>query len=183
MSVMEGDLSGSLVARAATGDEVAFARIVAAYHDDMARVCFVVCRDVGLAQEAAHAAWPIVWRKLATIRDGARLRPWLLAIAANEARGLVRRRGRRSLREIPVDRLSDDPPAVRGEDPAERVALLDLANALARLDLDDRAMVGMRYAAGLSSAQIASAIGMTERGVRARLARLLARLREDLRDG
>jgi DNA-directed RNA polymerase specialized sigma24 family protein len=41
----------------------------------------------------------------------------------------------------------------------------------------------MRYAAGLSSAEIALAIGMSERGVRARLARLLARLREDLRDG
>jgi RNA polymerase sigma-70 factor (ECF subfamily) len=183
MSVVEGDLSGSLVAQAATGDEVAFARIVAAYHDDMARVCFVVCRDVALAQEAAHSAWPIVWHKLATIRDGNRLRPWLLAIAANEARGLVRRRGRRSLREIPVDLLLVDLPVARGEDPAERVAHLDLADALARLALDDRVIVGMRYAAGLSSAEIATAIGMTDRGVRARLARLLIRLREDLRDG
>jgi hypothetical protein len=43
---MQGDTPGSLVALAATGDEVAFERIVAAYHDDMARVCFVICHDV-----------------------------------------------------------------------------------------------------------------------------------------
>ena len=45
------------VARAASGDEVAFARIVAAHHDDMARVAFVVCGDVEMAQEAVQAAW------------------------------------------------------------------------------------------------------------------------------
>jgi DNA-directed RNA polymerase specialized sigma24 family protein len=80
------------VARAASGDEIAFAQIVAAHHDDMARVSFIVCRDVQLAQEAASAAWPIAWRKLSTLRDPARLRPWPLAIAANEARGLARQR-------------------------------------------------------------------------------------------
>lgn len=89
MRIMEGEVGGSLFAQAATGDEVAFARIVAAHHDDMARVAFVVCRDIQMAQEAAQAAWPIAWRKLSTVRDPAKLRPWLLAIAANEARGLV----------------------------------------------------------------------------------------------
>src|SRR5262245_20951785 len=151
MSVIEGGLLGSLVARAATGDESAFEHIVAAYHDDLARVCFVVCRDVHLAQEAAQATWTIAWRKLASVRDPERLRPWLLAIGANEARALVRRRNRRSVREIPVDLLSDHqtPPGVG--DPAERLAAFDLADALAQLDLEDRALVGMRYAAGLST--------------------------------
>lgn len=176
------DTGGSLVAEAAAGDEVAFARIVAAHHDDMARVAFVVCRDVQSAQEAAHAAWPIAWQKLSTIRDPGKLRPWLMAIAANEARALVRRHGRRALREIAVDPHSQDTQASTEADPAERVAEVDLANALARLDLDDRTIVAMRYAAGLSSAEIGAAIGMTGGGVRARLARILARLRKELRD-
>jgi RNA polymerase sigma factor (sigma-70 family) len=183
MSAMDVPGSSSLVAQAAIGDEVAFAYIVAAHRDDMARVCFVVCNDVHLAQEAAQAAWPIAWRKLSTIRDPERLRPWLLAIAANEARGLARRRGRRWMREIPVDQFSDGPMIASAGDPSDRVPAIDLANAIAHLDLEDRTIVGMRYAAGLSSAEIALAIGMSERGVRARLARLLARLREDLRDG
>lgn len=182
MRAIEGDIGGLVVAQAATGDEVAFARIVAAHHDDMARVAFVVCHDVQMAHEAAHAAWPLAWRKLSTIRDPAKLRPWLLAIAANEARSLVRRRGRRAVREITVDPLAEALPAPTGADPADRVAEVDLANALARLDLDDRAIVAMRYAAGLSSSEIGAAIGMTSGGVRARLARLIARLREDLRD-
>ncbi|MEZ4596153.1 MAG: sigma factor [Chloroflexota bacterium] len=95
MRAIEGDIGGLVVAQAATGDEVAFARIVAAHHDDMARVAFVVCHDAQMAHEAAHAAWPLAWRKLSTIRDPNKLRPWLLAIAANEARSLLRRRGRR----------------------------------------------------------------------------------------
>jgi RNA polymerase sigma factor (sigma-70 family) len=183
MSAMEVGISGSLVAQAMTGDEAAFARIVAAYHDDMVRVCFVVSRDAALAQEAAHAAWPVAWRKLGSVRDPERLRPWLLAIAVNEARGLLRRSGRRSIREVPVQLVPAGRASEGAGDPAERVALVDLATALANLDLDDRAIVGMRYAAGLSSAEIGVAIGMTDRGVRARLTRLLARLREDLGDG
>jgi RNA polymerase sigma factor (sigma-70 family) len=179
---VERSVGDSLVARAASGDEVAFAQIVAAHHDDMARVSFIVCRDVQLAQDAASAAWPIAWRKLSTLRDPVRLRPWLLAIAANEARGLARRQGRRALREIAVDPLSENTAAPDATDPAERIALIDLANALARLDPNDRAVVGLS-AAGLSSSEIGQAIGLTPSGVRARLGRVMARLREDLRDG
>ena len=67
-------------------------------------------------------------------------------------------------------------------DPAERIAAIDLANALARLGAADRLVVGLS-AAGLSSSEIGQVIGMTSSGVRARLGRLLGRLREDLRDG
>jgi RNA polymerase sigma-70 factor (ECF subfamily) len=181
MSVMEREIRGSLVEQAANGDEVAFARIVAACHDDMARVCFIVCRDTDLAQEATQAAWPIAWRKLDSIRDPDRLRPWLISVAANEARQLMRRRGRRALRVVAIEPTADVHGPQVG-DPAERAAEIDLANAMARLSLDDRAMVAMRYVAGLSSSEIGTAIGMSPGGVRTRLARLLGRLREDLRD-
>ena len=126
-SAIEVDLGDSLVARAAHGDEAAFARIVAAHHDDMARVSFVVCRDAQLAQEAATAAWSIAWQRLSTVRDPSKLRSWLLAIAANEARGLVRRRGRRALKEIAVDRLPEHATATVTGDPAAGIALIDLS--------------------------------------------------------
>ena len=169
------------VARAATGDEVAFARIVAAHHDDMARVAFVVCGDVELAQEAVQAAWQKAWAKLGSIRDADRLRPWLVSIAANEAKQLIRSRHRRWLRETVIE--DDQPVAPRaGSDPEGRAAMLDLANALAGLEPDDRTLIALRYAAGLTSDEIGRAIGMTGGGVRARLARLLTRLREELHD-
>ena len=184
-AVIDDDSLRAAVARAAHGDEVAFARIVAAHHDDMARVAFVVCGDVELAQEAVQVAWQKAWAKLDSIRAADRLRPWLVSIAANEARQLIRSRHRRWLRETVIDDdgavMTTSGPRVAA-DPASRAAQLDLANALAGLEPDDRTLIALRYAAGLTSDEIGRAIGMTGGGVRARLARLLTRLREELHD-
>ena len=180
---MDGETLGSVVARAGSGDELAFARIVAAHHDDMTRVCFVICGDADLAQEAVQAAWPLAWRKMTTIRDPQRLRPWLISIAVNETKQLIRRRGRRMLREIAIDvDGSGGIAAAATSDPASRAEGLDLANALAALGETDRTIVGLRYAAGLTSAEIGPIVGMSAGGVRARLARLLDRLRRELND-
>ena len=179
--MIDDEVLRAAVARAAAGDEVAFARIVAAHHDDMARVAFVVCGDVEIAQEAVQAAWQKAWAKLGSIRDADRLRPWLVSIAANEAKQLIRSRHRRWLRETVIE--DDQPVAPRASsDPESRAAILDLANALAGLEPDDRTLIALRYAACLTSDEIGRAIGMTGGGVRARLARLLTRLREELHD-
>jgi len=179
--VIDDESIRAAVARAAAGDEVAFARIVAAHHDDMTRVAFVVCGDVELAQEAVQVAWQKAWAKLDSIRAADRLRPWLVSIAANEARQLIRSRNRRWLREAPMEGDEQTEPRP-GMDPASRAAQLDLANALAGLEPDDRTLIALRYAAGLTSDEIGRAIGMTGGGVRARLARLLTRLRKELHD-
>lgn len=186
-AVIDRDAVRSMVARAAGGDEMAFARIVAAHHDDMARVAYVMCGDVDLAQEAVQSAWAKAWTRLGSIREADRLKPWLVSIAANEAKQLVRGRSRRRVREIPMPGgLADGPePASLASarvDPANRVGDLDLATALATLDDTDRTLVALRYAAGLTSDEIGRAIGMTGGGVRARLARLLDRLRRELHD-
>lgn len=167
-----------LVDRAARGDEAAFARIVRLHHADMTRVCFVVCGDADLAEEAVAAAWPIAWKRLGSLREPDRLRPWLVSVAANEARQLVRRRNRRNVVELAV--AADG--AAAAPDPGGRAADLDLANALARLAPDDRALLALRYVAGLSSTELGRATGMTASGTRARLARLLDRLRSELGD-
>jgi len=174
-----------MVTSAATGDEIAFARIVAAHHDDMARVAFVVCGDVTLAQDAVQAAWPKAWAKLGTVRDPAKLKPWLVSVAANEAKQLARSRNRRWVREVAIDATTDTAAGVGSRmsgDPGSRAAELDLANAIATLNPDDRILIALRYAAGLTSDEIGRVIGMTGGGVRARLARLLKRLREELHD-
>jgi len=178
-AVIDHDALASVVARAADGDEVAFARLVAAHHDDMARVAYVICGDADLAQEAAQAAWPHVWRKVGSVRDPQRIRAWLVSVAANEARQLARSRGRRAVREVAVDDTTTQLVA-RGMDPADRAAEIDLANALAGLDVTDRTVVALRYVAGFTSAEIGEVIGMTSGGVRARTARVLDRLRREL---
>jgi RNA polymerase sigma factor (sigma-70 family) len=172
-----GDAHGDLVRAAAAGDEAAFTRIVAAHHDDMVRVSFVVCGDADVADEAVGTAWLIAWRKLGDLREPDRLRPWLVSIAANEARRAVRRRRRHGVVELAVADGAD-----AGDDPALRATDIDLMNALARLDPDDRALLALRYVAGFDSTELARATGRSPSGTRARLARLLDRLRTELRD-
>jgi len=165
------------VERAIAGDELAFARIVGAYHLDLVRVAFVVCGDEGLAEDAAQAAWWIAWRKLPSLRDPRRLRAWLVAIAANEARKTVKREHRHPVVELRVE--SDPFPTA---DPGRAIDHVDLANALRHLKPDDRALVALRYAADLDSTELAPVLGISASGVRTRLSRLLDRLRKELGD-
>ena len=175
--VLDSAATATIVERAAAGDEVAFARIVATYHLDLVRVAFVVCGDEGLAEDAAQAAWWIAWRKLPSLRDPDRLKPWLVAVAANEARKLVRREHRHGVVELKV--APDPSPAV---DPAGGIDHVDLAYALGHLKPEDRALVALRYAADLDSTELAPVFRMSPSGVRTRLSRLLDRLRKELGD-
>jgi len=167
-----------LVERASRGDEAAFARLVRLHNADMTRIAYVVCGDASLAEEAVASAWPIAWRRLQSLRDPDRVRAWLCSIAANEARQLLRSRRRRTVAEIRVVASTGD-----ADDPGARAADIDLANALARLPADDRALLALRYVAGLTSQELAEGLGLSASGTRARLARLLGRLRSELGDG
>ena len=165
-----------LVAAAVAGDADAFARIMSLHDGDMTRVCMTIVGDVNLAQEAVQAAWPIAWRRLGSLREANRLRPWLISVAANEARQIARRARRAEARH-----RSFAPPQPIG-DPGSRAASLDLAAALARLHVDERRLIGLRYVAGLTSSEIAREIGGSASAVRGRLARILDRLRMELSD-
>jgi len=83
--VAEQDLTG-LVESAAEGDHFAFGRIVAAYHEDMRRVCAYVTRDDALAEDATQMAWSVAWQRLGTLQQADRLRPWLISVAVNQAK-------------------------------------------------------------------------------------------------
>jgi len=163
---------------AAAGDEVAFARIVAAHRAEMVRVGFVVCGDWDMAQDAAQAALWIAWRKLPSLHEPERLRPWLLAVVANEARAIVRKRRRHPVVELMI--ATGDPI---DDDPADGIGQVDLSNALHRLTPEDRALVALRYLADLDSTEIGSLTGRSASGVRTRLSRVLDRLRKELDDG
>src|SRR5262245_36244808 len=105
--MIEGVIAGaepqrSIVERAIAGDEIAFAGIVAAHHEAMARIAYFVCGDLEIAEEAEQSAWAVAYSRLGDLRDPERLRPWLMSIAANEARQIARSRRRRSVRELYV---------------------------------------------------------------------------------
>jgi RNA polymerase sigma factor (sigma-70 family) len=164
--------------QAVAGDEAAFARIVAAYHGDMVRVAYGVCGDPDMALDAVQAAWLIAWRKLRTVREPDRLRSWLVAVAANEARHLVRHR-----RSGPVVELLVEPSGTGAPDPLDGIRRLDLVNALRGLKPEERSLIAMRYGAELDSTEIAPLLGISASGVRVRLSRIMSHLRKELGDG
>jgi RNA polymerase sigma-70 factor (ECF subfamily) len=167
--------AGTMLARAVAGDEVAFARLVAAHHADMRRVAYVICHDVEMAEDACQQAWQISVKRLSTVRDPSSIRSWLVAVAANEARKLAQRQRRRKVLEADV-RWIPDP----GEDVTQSIDQADLGRALGRLSPEDRLLVALRYFADLDSTQIAAIRGGSASGTRARLARILSRLRKEL---
>ena len=166
----------STVALAGAGNEAAFAQLVAAYHADMARVAFIACGDRELAQDAVQSAWLIAWRKLHSLRDPDRVRPWLLSVTSNEARQLLRRR------HGPVVEIDVEAPGDPRDDPCDGIARVDLRTALARCSPDDRAVLALHFGVDLSSDELAAALGTSPSTARKRLSRAIDRLRKELRD-
>jgi RNA polymerase sigma-70 factor (ECF subfamily) len=162
---------------AAQAEAAAFARVIEANHDDLTRVAFVVSLDIETARQAVPVAWAKVWRDRMTPRSPEGLRPWLLAVAATEARspGGLGARGR----EIGVAGDTGLPASRAAAEPAYPAEELRLARTLAQLDSRDRTIVGLRYVGGLTEAQLSSELGMPEGAVRARLARVIGVLLRD----
>ncbi len=173
---------GELVRAAALGDEAAFTKLVMRHHRDLLRVAYVICRDAALAEDSAQAAWAIAWRRMGDVKDPNQVRSWLVAVAANEARRVMRSR-RRSVQEISVlDIELEGMPDLRSDPLTAGIANEDLRRVLATLDPTDRALIALRYVAELSSDEIGRALGMSPSGARGRLSRLLLRLRGELGD-
>jgi DNA-directed RNA polymerase specialized sigma24 family protein len=164
----------------AEAEVAAFAEVIGQFHDDMARVSFVVSGDVELAGDAARGAWTEAWKDRATPRPAERLRPWLLGLAAKEAKWLsdagIRARAEAAkgdAGEIATQAAST--AAYKSEE-------LDLANAFAAMDTHDRQIVALRYVGGLSSDEIGRELGMPGSAVQARVARILKVLLEGVRN-
>ena len=175
IALPEVTAADALVHRAATGDAVAFARLVTEHDAAMARVAYVICGDAEVTRDAVQAAWAIAWRRLRDVKDPAKVRAWLVAIAANETRQAIRRERRATV----VD-LSTAMDEHGGDDPADAIDVVDLARALRGLKPEDRGLLALRFVAGLDSSEIAAQLGGSASGVRSRLARLIDRLRDDL---
>jgi RNA polymerase sigma-70 factor (ECF subfamily) len=170
-------VSEATVRLAASGNEAAIAALVNEHHAAMARVAYVILGDADQAADAVQAAWVKAWRRLHTVRDQDRVRPWLLAVTANVARDALRHRRRH--RAVP---LSFEIEGSAADDPEGSINLVDLERVLRGLRPDERALLSLRYAGGLDSGEIAAQLGMTASGVRTRLFRLVQRLRTDLAD-
>jgi RNA polymerase sigma-70 factor (ECF subfamily) len=166
---------------ASAGDRAAFGRLVVAHNRSMERVAYVIVGDAHAAQDAVQSAWLTAWQRIPNLREPGRVGAWLVAIAANEARQLARKRQRRSVRELDLEATS----ATRHEPTVatEGIARLDLVAALRRLRPEDRELLALRYVAGFDAAELGRLTGRSASGVRGRLSRLTSNLRKDLTHG
>jgi RNA polymerase sigma factor (sigma-70 family) len=148
-------------------------------HQDLAfRTAMLITGHPQDAEDAAQEAFVKVWRTLGRFRPGRPLRPWLLAIVANEARNRRRSAGRRE--HLALRAAASLQPARHELDPAlERDAL---AAAIGRLRDEDRVIIGCRFLLELSEAETAAALGVARGTVKSRLSRALTRLRAEVPD-
>ena len=176
-----------LVERARTGDGVAFGALIRDQEEIAFRTAYLITRNAADAEDAAQAALVKAFYALPRFRRGAPLRPWLLAIVANEARNRRRGSGRRealALRaghELPATQVpsGDAAPSPEGRLIAaeERTELL---GALDSLGEDDRLVLSCRYLLDLTEAETAEALSLRRGTVKSRTSRALERLRAQL---
>ena len=172
-----------LVERARDGDGAAYAALVRDHEETAFRIAYVICGSAAEAEDAAQDAFVKAHRALHRFRRGDPLRPWLLAIVANEARNRRRAAARRAAlalraagEERPFGESAHSPEAalLAGE---RRAALLA---GLGRLAERDRTVIACRHLLELSEAETAAALGVRPGTVKSRLSRALERLRKEV---
>jgi RNA polymerase sigma factor (sigma-70 family) len=169
-----------LVERARGGDAAAFATLVRDHQELAFRTAFLITRNAADAEDAAQVGLTNAWRALPRFRRGAPVRPWLLAIVANEARNRRRAGGRREVlalraaRELPTEAAAASPEAsaIAAE---QRAALLA---ALEELSEDDRLVLSCRYLLELGEEETGDVLSLRRGTVKSRTSRALGRLRE-----
>jgi RNA polymerase sigma-70 factor, ECF subfamily len=156
------------------GDGDAYRRLVEAHRAELWAHCYRMLGSPHDADDALQEALFRAWRGLPRFEGRSSFRSWLYRIATNAS--LDARRRQTALVPIGDEALAvedGEPPDARFE---QRESLDDALAALELLPEYQRAVVFLREALGLSSREIARALGTTEASVNSALQRARARL-------
>jgi len=172
-------VSQTLLATAADAPsegEVAFERLYRSSRDDVYAYAAGLLRDASAAEEVTATAFERAYRKRSRF-DPRRGEPraWLFGIARNAALDELRRRGRQA--ELAADPI-DGSRSAAGEGVERSERRLTLAMALSELAAAERELVALKFFAGLSNAEIAEVLGVSESNAGTRLHRTMTKLRE-----
>ena len=135
------------------------------------RLAYGMLRRAEEAEDAVQEATLNAWRAWPRFRAGSEVRPWFLAIVANQCRRTARGRW------WSVVRVADPEPGA-GAAPESRVEdALALREALGHLDPRDRLVLVLRYYLDLPFDEVAATLRVSPAAARVRTHRALARLR------
>src|SRR5947209_1339538 len=188
---------GRLLAAARTGDQAAFASLVAPLRPELHAHCYRMLASVHDAEDALQETLLRAWRGLGRFEGRSSLRSWLYTIATNTSLNLIARRPKRVLpvdlaprtdpeqgpgepvvesiwiEPYPDERLStaatDASPEAR-YDLRESVELAFVA-ALQHLPASQRAVLILREVLGFSAQETAEALDSTVASVNSALQR------------
>jgi RNA polymerase sigma factor (sigma-70 family) len=156
--------------------DVAFEELYRSSRDDVYAYVAGLLRDRAAAEDVTAAAFERAYRKR-TRFDPKRgsLRGWVFGIARNAALDELRSRSRAAgMTAEPIDDSSPSP-----EDAADvGLRLAVLRSAFERLTPRERELISLKFFAGLSNAEIAALLGVSESNAGTRIHRTITKLRE-----
>ncbi len=157
-----------VIEQAQRGDRVAFETIVEARLGQTFRTALAILGSEPDARDAVQETFIKAWRELPRLRELDRFDAWFSRIVVNTCRTALRSRGRRQVREIPVDEQS--PMQARGPRLEDRVGDIDaLERAFERLSADERAILALHHVERRSLAELAATFQVPEGTVKSRL--------------
>jgi RNA polymerase sigma factor (sigma-70 family) len=177
LSRAPSDDEADLVARAADGDQEAYAALVRPYERVAYRVAAAITGWNADAEEASQNGLVKAYRSLDRFTLGAAFRPWLLRIVVNEAHNVVRSTRRHE--RLGVRAREQHDAAIAGPEDAvvAREEVATVLGALGQLSEDDRLVVALRYFAELPDAEAAALADTSKEAHRVRLMRARRRLK------
>jgi RNA polymerase sigma factor (sigma-70 family) len=137
-------------------------------------------RDRSAAEDVTAQVFERAYRKRRSYRaTRGSMDAWVFGIARNAALDELRKRSRRA-------RLEGDPEDVYATSPEDQADMAlrreTVRAALASLDGQERDLIALKFAGGLSNGEIARVLRMSESNVGTRLHRTITKLREACHD-
>jgi RNA polymerase sigma-70 factor, ECF subfamily len=147
----------NLAAACARGETSAFERIYRTYGDRMKSIAYNQLGNIGDAEDAVQETLLKVHRAAASYNGEASFSTWMYRILVNTCRDVVRKRHRRPMEE-PIDAM----PVERGAANVDEAKRMTLRKLLADLPEQRRSVFTLFEIEGLSHAEIAGVLGISE---------------------
>ena len=151
-------------------------RLMEQYGSSLLRMCALYLKDADLAQDAVQETFIRAYRHIEDYRGESSERTWLMAIAINVSRDMLRTAWfRHQSRSTDIDALPEKPAEFEFPD---NTVLTEVMHLPAKY----REVVLLRYYEGLKLKEVASALGLSDGRVRSRLNKANELLRDRLKE-
>ena len=163
-----------LINEAIAGSKEAFCSLYGEYKDRLYRYALYRLGDPTEAEDAVSDCVLAAWRSIGSLKSGKAFGSWIFRILSNCCASRIKEMI--GMRES-LERIRETAPVSASVTPSLPV---ELAEALSQLGDEERDIVLLSIIGGLNSIEIASLTGLTAGGVRSKLSRSLAKMREFL---